>query len=180
MTDLPIIPEARLAHGNNYGPRGTALIDLIILHTTESSMESALNWFADPNARVSSHYVIGQDGEVFQCVAEGDCAWHSGNFQYNLRSIGIECEGHAAAADTWTAPLVASLIDLVVDICRRHPTITLDRAHVIGHAEVPDPRDPRRRGGAGGHVDPGPHCPFETVIAEAQRRLTPPAAKEIA
>jgi hypothetical protein len=39
-------------------------------------------------------------------------------------------------------------------ICDRH-SIPKDRAHIIGHAEVPDPNNPGQYGGVSHHTDPG-------------------------
>jgi N-acetyl-anhydromuramyl-L-alanine amidase AmpD len=35
--------------------------------------------------------------------------------------------------------------------------IPMDRVHIIGHNEVPDPKNSDRLGGVDGHTDPGPH-----------------------
>lgn len=174
-------PTIRAAHGSNFGTRGTSLVDLVVIHTTEGEahtaaglLDSAVSWFQDPRAQVSAHYVVGAAGELVQCVPEGSCAWHAGNRGYNYRSIGIECAGHAGKVETWTAPLLATLVDLLVEICQRHHLVVPDRAHIIGHCEVPDPAHPPLLYGATTRVDPGPHLNWTFVIGEVQRRLAPP------
>lgn len=169
----------RPAHRNGYGPgRGGFAIDTIVLHTTESAAGSALVWFADPKAHVAAHYVIAPDGHVYRCVPEEVPAWHAGNYGVNLASIGIECAGYAGKTETWTAPLLASLVSLIVDICERNPGIHPDRNHIIGHCEVPDGKG--GFGGAGNHTDPGTLIPWEYIIGEAQRRLATNATEGIA
>lgn len=50
----------------------------IILHGTAGGASAAgiAQWFRQ--APSSTHYIIGQDGAVVQCVAEGDSAWGNG------------------------------------------------------------------------------------------------------
>lgn len=168
-----VTPILRPAHPNGCGPRNGFAIDTVVLHTTEGTTASALAWFADPSAHVAAHYVISPDGTVYSCVQDEAAAWHAGNYGTNLASVGIECAGYHDRLETWTAPLLASLVDLLVDLCRRHPAIVPDRAHIIGHAEVPDPKHPGQFGGAGGHQDPGVLIPWEFIVGEVQRRLAP-------
>lgn len=150
------------AHPGNFGSRRGVKPDLVVLHTTESGATSALRWFADERAKASAHYVLGPSGLVFEVVPEAMCAWHCGNRDYNHRSVGIEVAGYHDRADTWTDPVVESLGRLVGDICRRND-IPVDRAHIIGHSEVPSP-DGKHMGGLGRHVDPGVLTPYERII----------------
>ena len=57
----------------------TAPPDLIILHYTGMQTgAAALERLRDPEARVSAHYLIEEDGRVFALVAEERRAWHAG------------------------------------------------------------------------------------------------------
>lgn len=168
-----------LAFAGNFGTRGHHLVDTIIIHTTEGSLSSAVSWFgmdhkphgAGPS---SAHYVVGPDGEVVQCVAEGDCAYHAGNFAVNLRSIGIECAGRAADPATWTPELLDALVELCAGIVKRHG-VPIQRTSAgpgfAGHADVPDPSRPGRFGGAGGHTDPGRYFPWDDFLDRLTARL---------
>jgi N-acetyl-anhydromuramyl-L-alanine amidase AmpD len=169
-----------LAFAGNYGSRGTHMVDTVIIHTTEGSLSSAVSWFGQDHkpsgqGASSAHYVVGKDGEVVQCVAEGDCAYHAGHFGVNLRSIGIECEGHAADPATWTPELLEALLELCEGIVRRHG-VPVQRTSAgpgfAGHADVPDPTRPGRFGGAGGHTDPGHHFPWIIFLDRLTARLT--------
>jgi N-acetyl-anhydromuramyl-L-alanine amidase AmpD len=64
----------------NHAPgRGGQAIDWIVAHYTASgSTSGVLSWFKNPSARVSAHYVIGRDGEIYQLVRDEDTAWHAG------------------------------------------------------------------------------------------------------
>jgi len=137
----------------------------IVIHDIEGPEVSCINWFQDPAAEASSHYVVGYDGTVYQMVAEKDIAWHAGNWDYNQHSIGIE---HAGFADNnyFTEAEYRASAKLVAFLMRKYnmtlirpsgiaPANSEDGSGVIGHDQVPDPRDPQLGGGAGHHYDPG-------------------------
>jgi N-acetyl-anhydromuramyl-L-alanine amidase AmpD len=157
--------EHRPANPLNYSERRGSKIDMIVIHTTQGpTAQSAINWFADPDAHASAHYVISPEGKIYRCVDDTKNAWHAGNGPYNRRSIGIECAGDCYHAKMWTPELVAALHDLCRDICKRLH-IPADREHIIGHDRVPNPKDPTKFGGANGHVDPGKHFDWTALYA---------------
>lgn len=163
------------AHESNYRKGRNVPVDTIVVHTTESTLDSAVAWFGMDHkkysaAPTSAHYVLGSDGHCVACVPEGDTAYHAGNFQVNLRSIGIECEGFCNSPDTWTDRLVYSLVELIATVCENH-NIKPDRTNVIGHNEVPDPVNPKLKGGIAHNADPGPHIPWERIMAGLTARL---------
>lgn len=133
------------AHPNNYTPRASRAIDRIIIHTVEGSEQSCIWTFQDPNRRASAHYVVSHAGRVTQMLSDMSIGWHAGNWDYNVRSIGIENEGFAGV-NRWTDVQYRVLADLVRGLCDRYG-IPKDRAHIIGHAQVPNQN----------HWDPGPH-----------------------
>ena len=70
----------------------SARVDLLVLHDTEGSYQSAINWFKMTESQVSAHFVIKEDGsEVTQMVDIGHKAWHA--CYANSRSIGFEMAG---------------------------------------------------------------------------------------
>lgn len=130
-------------------------IDKIVIHTVQGSYTSCINWFKNCGAGASAHYVVrSSDGQVTQMVDESDTAWHAGNWNTNQRSVGVELEGYMENPDAWfTDAQYRSAAALTRDIARRQG-VPLDRSHIVGHDEVPDP-DGSGWGGAGGHTDPG-------------------------
>jgi N-acetyl-anhydromuramyl-L-alanine amidase AmpD len=126
------------AHAGNYrrsaGPR---TISRIVVHITDGGARigGTIAWFQNPDARVSAHYVIGQDGEIVQMVRHDDVAWHAGGA--NRDSIGIEHVANTRGLAPTTAQYAASA-RLVSWLCNRYG-IPVDRTHVLGHAEA-DPR----------------------------------------
>ena len=165
-------PIATWLPSSNFDPErnGTA-IDLIILHTTEGSFDGALSWLrgrasGSSNRDSSSHYLISADGSrIAQLVRESDTAWAAGNLVYNRRAINLEQEGFADRGE-FSDGLYRAVGQLTGRIARRHG-IPLDRDHVIGHMDVPDPRNPTLRGGASHHHDPGPLYDFTRVLGVA-------------
>ncbi len=146
--------------GKTYGnhdlsdrPR-TQKIEYIVVHDTEASYDTTLKLVSDP-AYVSWHYTIrSSDGHVAQHVRTRDIAWHSGNWYVNAKSIGIEHEGFLAKGGAWyTEAMYRSSARLVRYLAKRFD-IPLDRAHILGHDNVPGTL---AKNVAGMHVDPGPY-----------------------
>jgi hypothetical protein len=127
-----------------------------VIHTTETSYASAIRFFSHPGANASAQYVIrSSDGAITQMVEERDIAWHAGNPQYNATSIGIEHEAFVRDCSWYTDAMYQSSARLVAFLTRKYG-IPIDRAHIIGHSQVPDPFHPGEFGGADHHTDPGP------------------------
>lgn len=131
------------------------LIDKIIIHITQGSWASALNWFQNPRAGASTHYTVrSSDGYLGQSVAEKDIGWHAGNWSYNQTSIGIEHEGYVSNPKWFTEAMYDASARLSAYLVNKYG-IPLDRAHIIGHNEIPDPYAPGQYGGVTNHTDPG-------------------------
>jgi N-acetyl-anhydromuramyl-L-alanine amidase AmpD len=78
----------------NYSSRNGASIDMIVLHcTTAATVEGTIAWFSDRTSRVSAHYVVDKNGDIYQMVRDEYSAWHAK--AANPRSIGVE---HVATA----------------------------------------------------------------------------------
>lgn len=107
-------------------------IDHLILHNTAGGLEGSLATLCDPARQVSAHYVVAEDGSVYQLVDEARCAWHAGSRDWNHRSIGIEIVDMAKNPGM-TAPQEAALIELVRDVAKRRG-IGIDR--IIPHRRV--------------------------------------------
>ena len=146
------------ANSNNYTVANrpySHLIDKIIIHVTQGSWSSALNWFQNPRAGASAHYTVrSSDGYLGQSVAEKDICWHAGNWSYNQTSIGIEHEGFVNDPSWFTEAMYDTSAQLSAYLVNKYG-IPLDRAHILGHNEVPDPYAPGQYGGVSNHTDPG-------------------------
>ncbi|MGW8697832.1 N-acetylmuramoyl-L-alanine amidase [Streptomyces eurythermus] len=133
---------------------GTYAVDRVIIHVTQETYSDALAIFADPQKKVSAHYVVrSADGHVAQCVREADIAWHAGSWGYNTRSVGIEHEGWVDRPEYFTDALYQQSARLTAAICAKYG-IPRDREHIIGHYQVPGTD----------HTDPGPEWDWVRYI----------------
>lgn len=88
-------PLASWAPSPNYtrGRGGTA-VDRVVIHHTDGQERSdravAHLRNAEPSSghRVSAHFLIGQEGDIYQLVDTDDTAWHCSG--WNARSVGVE------------------------------------------------------------------------------------------
>jgi N-acetylmuramoyl-L-alanine amidase len=125
---------------------GRKITAIVIHYTGSNHMEGTVAWFKNPKAKVSAHYVIGQDGRVVQMVRDHDIAWHAGqsamrpdlpdghpNKEKNVNrfSIGIELVGTADSG--FTDLQLASLYTILEVLVTRY-RILPDR--VVGHSTV--------------------------------------------
>lgn len=81
---------------NKSSRRGVAVNSIVLHFTASAALAGTVQWFMNPEARVSAHYVIGRKGEIVQMVHESEKAWHAGDAtlegdpRVNSMSIGIE------------------------------------------------------------------------------------------
>jgi N-acetyl-anhydromuramyl-L-alanine amidase AmpD len=132
-------------------------IDTIVIHATDGgSMLGNVWWLSGGHSHASAHYVVSRDGSIVQLVHLSDIAWHAGNRRVNQHSIGIEHVGETYDPAGFTTEEYRSSARLVAWLVRRYG-IPVDREHIIGHYQVPDPNNPGEYGGSDHHTDPGPH-----------------------
>ncbi|RPJ78712.1 MAG: N-acetylmuramoyl-L-alanine amidase [Alphaproteobacteria bacterium] len=100
--------------------------------------------------KVSTHYLIGRDGDVIQFVDEKDTAWHAGVSNLNGRAINGSCNDFSIGIELVGGQWVAftdkqyeSLIGLTKGIIKRNPEITKET--IVGHEEI----------AVGRKIDPG-------------------------
>jgi N-acetylmuramoyl-L-alanine amidase len=127
----------------NHDPRPPdGVIDMLVLHYTGmTSGEAALARLTAPDAKVSAHYVIEEDGAIWHLVPEDRRAWHAGlscwagRRDINAHSIGIELvnPGHEWGYRPFPEPQMAALEALARDIMTRHP---IRGEFVLGHSDV--------------------------------------------
>jgi N-acetyl-anhydromuramyl-L-alanine amidase AmpD len=171
------VPAARRAYGAPGRP--DAAIKRIIIHVAQAPAGSVVNTFKNGASGSSAHYVVSASGRVTQMVPDHAIAWHAGNRLYNATSIGIEHAGYVQRAESFTEPMYRASGRLAGHLAEKYH-IPLDRLHVIGHNEVPDPHEPGKFGGFDGHTDPGPHWNWQRYMEyarESQRQPERTSAK---
>ncbi|WP_347717424.1 N-acetylmuramoyl-L-alanine amidase [Sphingomonas sp.] len=143
-------------------------VSMIVLHYTGMpDAASAIQRLTSPEAKVSCHYLIAEDGQVIRMVTEEKRAWHAGASSWrgvtdvNSASVGIEIvnPGHEFGYRPFPDEQVAALIPLVSAIKDRHG---VGRGNVVGHSDIA----PARK------TDPGELFPWEAL---ARRRLALPS-----
>jgi len=144
-TDYPAASRflgARAGHFRT--PASPRAIERVVIHITDgTTTEGVTSWFrsAKNTGKTSSHYVVGQDGEVIQMVRDADIAHHAGSA--NGTSIGIEhvAMSPATAKKRKRAALYPSDAQycasaaLVTWLCDTYG-IPVDRTHILGHSEA--------------------------------------------
>jgi N-acetylmuramoyl-L-alanine amidase len=146
-------------------------VTMVVLHYTEMEREAALGRLTDPEAKVSAHYFISEDGEVVRLVDEAKRAWHAGASYWrghrdvNSASVGIELDhpGHALGYREFADAQIEALVPLLNDVVRRHD---IPRANVVGHSDVA----PARK------TDPGELFPWDRL---AEYRLCLPRPEKL-
>ena len=151
----------------NFDDRTLPISRLILHYTGMETGAAAIERLCDSNpdqgAKVSAHYVVEEDGQVFQLVDEDKRAWHAGVSEWqgetnlNSASIGIEIVngGHDWPDKDGGLPdypdvQIKAVIALCKDILKRRGALT-----VLGHSDIA----PARK------QDPGEHFPWEFLAA---------------
>jgi hypothetical protein len=155
---------AASARNYDHHRRSAAAIRLLVVHTIEGSAGGAISWFRNPRARASANFVVARDGAVTQMVPAWNIAWHAGNGYVNAHSLGIEHEGYSGVRGTFPDVEYRASARLLAQLATRY-RIPLDRSHVIGHDQVPDPNHPRLKGGFAHHTDPGRYWDWSRYLA---------------
>ena len=147
-----IFPVRAPSPNHDERPAGAAIDTLILHYTGMQSAEAAIGRLRDPAARVSSHYVVDEDGTIVALVPEKRRAWHAGISSWRGRtglndvSIGIEIvnPGHEWGYRDFPKAQMAAVRTLCLAILKRHP---IPARHVVAHSDVaPDRKeDPGER-----------------------------------
>ena len=141
-----MIPEITEAPSPNHDAR-TLPVSLLVLHYTGmASGEAALERLTDAEAKVSAHYMVEEDGRVFQLVEEDRRAWHAGVGEWagitdiNSASVGIEIVngGHNVPNPDGSLPdfpdaQINALIPLCKAVMARHG---IKPSRVVGHSDT--------------------------------------------
>ncbi|WP_293899101.1 N-acetylmuramoyl-L-alanine amidase [Phenylobacterium sp.] len=150
----------------------TATPSVLVLHYTGMPTGAeALDRLRDPAAKVSSHYLVEEDGRVFRLVAEERRAWHAGVSYWrgrrnlNGESIGVEIvnPGHEFGYRPFPDAQVEAVTALVADIRTRW---SIEDRDIVGHSDVA----PARKD------DPGELFPWKRLAQAGHGLWVEPAA----
>lgn len=120
----------------NRSARRSKVIDYIVIHCFVGQVTAArgLQVFANSDAQASAHYVVGYNGSIGCSVDEEYRAWTTGGSykgkpirvngisgaDIDHRAITIEVASDTTAPYAITDAAYKALIELLVDICKRH------------------------------------------------------------
>jgi hypothetical protein len=127
--------------------------DGIVIHFLQANYADVIATWQAGNDCTPAHYVIKNDGEITQLVAEKFMAQHAGPHA-NPTKIGIEHDGWDGDPANFTEEMYLASAALVRDICSRY-SLDVDRAHIIGHDEVQNSP----------HGDPGGYWDWDYYMA---------------
>ena len=122
--------------------RDMGLLDAIIIHYTGmQNAESALNYLCNKKSKVSSHYFINEEGQIFQLVDDYNIAWHAGVSKWlkrknlNDTSIGIELvnPGHKYGYKVFSEKQYQSLEKLIKLLFSKY---NIKKDWVLGHSDI--------------------------------------------
>ena len=132
-------------------------IKIIVIHYTgmQSERESIIR-LSNARSKVSSHFLINQNGKVYRMVQDNRIAWHAGkscwgNYKnLNKNSIGIELvnKGHQFGYTNFTKKQISSLVKICKILIKRYK---IKKKNIIGHSDI----SPLRK------IDPGEKFPWE-------------------
>ena len=142
----------------NYDKRNNKRISFLILHYTAlSSVEDSIKYLCDKKNKVSCHYIISQNGNIYNLVNEKHRAWHAGQSAWllekdlNSASIGIELDFSSNNNNNkFSTLLIKSLICLLKYLKKKYK---IDKKNILGHSDIA----PYRK------IDPGKTFPWKKL-----------------
>ncbi len=138
----------------NFDERRPNLV--VIHHTSDDTVEQALDVLTHPVRQVSAHYVVSRAGRIYQLVDERRRAWHAGVSRWgadtdvNSSSIGIELDN--TGDEPFADAQVDALLALLADLKERY---RIPAANFVGHGDI----------APGRKTDPSRYFPWATLAA---------------
>ena len=131
---------------------------LVIHYTGMQSERESIKRLCNPKSKVSSHYLISQNGKVYQLVMDNRIAWHAGKSCWgkyknlNKNSIGIEMvnKGHKFGYTNFKKKQLSNLIKICQNLIKKYK---IKSQNIVGHSDIA----PLRK------LDPGEKFPWEKL-----------------
>lgn len=142
----------------NFNDRKSNNIEIIVIHYTAlSSISNSLKYLCSKKNKVSSHYLISQEGKIYSLVSEKKRAWHAGQSYWrgstdiNSISIGIELDFSPSDINNkFTLKLNSALIFLLTKLLKKY---RISNENILGHSDIA----PYRK------IDPGKYFPWQML-----------------
>ena len=139
---MPLISEFNYSPNFNPTKRRSNQIKFIIFHYTGMRSETtAIKKLTNSNSKVSSHYLIKNNGQIVAFVPDRYIAWHAGvslwkNFKLlNNNSIGIEISnpGHDFGYKKFSKSQILSIIKLSKFLIKKY---NIKPKNILGHSDI--------------------------------------------
>ena len=142
----------------NYNLRNNSKIQLIIIHYTAlKNTLDAISYLCNKENKVSSHYLISQNGTVYNLVKDKFRAWHAGQafwqekIDINSISIGIELDYNPRGKNNkYSLKMIRSLKKLILNLQKNYK---INKNNILAHSDIA----PFRK------KDPGKHFPWKSL-----------------
>ena len=142
----------------NYNSRNNSKIQLIIIHYTAlKNTLDAVSYLCNKEKKVSSHYLISQNGTVYNLVEDKFRAWHAGQgfwhdiTDINSVSIGIELDYNPHGNNNrFSLKMMSSLKELLNKLKKKYK---INKKNILAHSDVA----PFRK------KDPGKNFPWKSL-----------------
>ena len=112
-------------------------IDMLVLHSVAMSPEEAVDVFKQ--FKVSCHYIIAEDGEIWQLTSQKRWAWHAGISKWrgkkniNSRSIGIEFCSKNLGQSNFTEQQKETAFELLRRLTKKYK---IKPENIVGHSDI--------------------------------------------
>ena len=142
----------------NYNLRNNSKIQLIIIHYTAlTNTSDTISYLCNKEKKVSSHYLISQNGTVYNLVKDKFRAWHAGQgywqetIDINSVSIGIELDYNPRGKNNkYSLKMIYSLKKLILKLQKKYK---INKNNILAHSDIA----PFRK------KDPGKHFPWQSL-----------------
>ena len=150
-----------ISPNQEYLRRGNKIAGFVI-HMTEGSFKSGVEWCLNSESQVSYHFIIDTDGSDVCLVMPENTAWHAGLVKKgtadllkhgtnpNLYTIGIALAGYASEPPT--ASQIAKCAKLINTLATYY-FIKLDKKTVITHNSIRADK-----------ICPGPYVSIDSIL----------------
>ena len=144
----------------NYNLRNNSKIQLIIIHYTAlKNTLDAISYLCNKENKVSSHYLISQNGTVYNLVKDKFRAWHAGQsfwqeiIDINSVSIGIELDYNPRGKNNiYSLKMINSLKKLIFKLQKNYK---INKNNILAHSDIA----PFRK------KDPGKNFPWHSLTS---------------
>lgn len=129
------LTSGTLPHHNKFASRQGRGVSRVIVHHWAGT-QGGDSRLVNPNADVSTNYILYSDGTLVGQVPEEYRAWTSGSWDADSPSITVEVQ-NSTGAPHWRVSdkAIAKLIELIADIARRYRWGSVSSSRVRGHRE---------------------------------------------